>query len=374
VASNEIDEHLHSLQYFKQEQVLTVAAAELSSTMPLMKISDYLTWLAEVILCDVLELAWQQLITKYGFPYNAADQSGEMDFIVIAYGKLGGIELNYGSDLDLVFMHDGHAEKETTGGVNGLALNSSAFYVQLGQKILALLNTQTFTGKLYEIDMRLRPSGASGTLVSSKASFSRYQKQDAWTWEHQALVRARVIGGSNTLAAEFATIRTEVLGKQRDPAALSNDIVTMRQRMRKELGSKNRTASFHLKQDAGGLVDIEFIVQYLVLNHAWHCPQLLEFSDNMRLLDVAKAHNILPPENAETLQQVYIEYRIRLHRLALEKGSYLLPITDYEKERAAVITIWNNLFAATVQEHSPGAAEEKPSNKSLHNRELPDAT
>jgi glutamate-ammonia-ligase adenylyltransferase len=344
VASLEIDEQLNSLQYFKQEQVLTVAAAELSGTMLLMKVSDYLTWLAEVIVSYVLNLAWEQLIAKDGVPCNTAGENGEMDFIVIAYGKLGGIELNYGSDLDLVFMHAGHAEKETTGGADGLVLNSSAFYVKLGQKILALLNTQTVAGKLYDIDMRLRPSGASGALVSSQESFRRYQQEHAWTWEHQALVRARVIAGPAKLADAFMTIRMEVLSKQRDPATLSHDIVSMRQRMRKELGSKNPAASFHPKQDTGGLVDIEFIVQYLVLNHAWHCPPLLQFSDNMRLLDVAAAQNILPREAAEKLQQVYIEYRTRLHRLALQKVSYLLAAGDYGDERQAVIAIWDSLF------------------------------
>jgi glutamate-ammonia-ligase adenylyltransferase len=355
VASLEIDEQLNSLQYFKQEQMLTVAAAELSGTMPLMKVSDYLTWLAEVIVSHVLGLAWQQLVDKYGFPCNTSGQSGEMDFIVIAYGKLGGIELNYGSDLDLVFMHAGDAEKETTGGTKGLVLNSGAFYVKLGQKILALLSTQTITGKLYEIDVRLRPSGASGVLVSSQESFRRYQQENAWTWEHQALIRARVIAGSSGLADAFTEIRAEVLGTKREPVALAHDIVSMRQRMRKELGSKNPAATFHPKQDAGGLVDIEFIVQYLVLNHAWHCPQLLEFSDNMRLLDVIAAQNILPREAAQKLQQIYIEYRIRLHRLALQKGTSLLAATDYNDERQTVVAIWDSLFLASPPaNHSSG--------------------
>jgi glutamate-ammonia-ligase adenylyltransferase len=149
-----------------------------------------------------------------------------------------------------------------------------------------------------------------------------------------------------------------VLGKQRDPSALARDIVSMRQRMRKELGSKKPDLTFHLKQDAGGLVDIEFIVQYLVLNHAWHCPRLLEFSDNMRLLDVAAAQGILPPETAEKLQQVYIEYRTRLHRLALEKGSYLLAGDAYREERKAVIEIWNSLLPVNPPDNNkePSAA------------------
>src|SRR5690606_6064098 len=132
------------------------------------------------------------------------------DFVVIGYGKLGGIELNYGSDLDLVFMHDGHAELQTSGGSHG-SVHSSAFYVQLGQKLMSLLGTHTLTGKLYEIDLRLRPSGASGALVSSEGAFLRYQHEAAWTWEHQALVRARVVAGSPALAQDFMRIRREVL-------------------------------------------------------------------------------------------------------------------------------------------------------------------
>lgn len=340
----ELDEQLASLQGFKQEQTLTVAAAELAGTMPLMKVSDYLTWLAEVVLAHVLGLAWEQQCVKYGLPCNSDGDHGAQDFVIIGYGKLGGIELNYGSDLDLVFMHDGHPDLDTTGGSAG-TLNSSAFYVQLGQKVLSLLGTQTLTGKLYDIDMRLRPSGASGTLVGSCAAFLQYQIRDAWTWEHQALVRARAVAGSAALAQRFQQIRAQVLGGAREPAQLAQDIVSMRQRMRTELGSRQGDDTFHLKQDAGGLVDIEFIVQYLVLGFAQRHANLLIWTDNMRLLDTAVACGVLPAEEGKALQDIYIEYRMLLHRLALDKATYLRPGDEFLQARARVSAIWERLFA-----------------------------
>lgn len=344
VGQDALEEQLASLQNFKQEQMLTVAAAELAGTMPLMKVSDYLTWLAETVLEHVLELAWQQLTARYGLPFNSRSESGACDFIVIGYGKLGGIELNYGSDLDLVFMHDGHADMQTTGGSAG-TVYSSAFYVQLGQKLLSLLGTHTLTGKLYDIDLRLRPSGASGALVSSESAFLRYQQEAAWTWEHQALVRARVVAGSQALAQDFMRIRRDVLGKERDRARLARDIVNMRLRMRRELGSRKAGETFQLKQDAGGLVDIEFMVQYLVLAYANEQPSLLEWTDNMRLLDTAAVCGVLSVGDAAALQNIYIEYRTLLHRLALDKASFQLTASSLGAQRQQVIAIWDALFA-----------------------------
>ncbi len=353
VASDSLEEQLASLQSFKQEQMLTVAAAELAGTMPLMKVSDYLTWLAEVVLEHVLELAWQQLKTKYGLPVNARGDSGALDFIVVAYGKLGGIELNYGSDLDLVFIHAGHPDLDTTGGVAG-TINSSAFYVQLGQKLLSLLSTHTLTGKLYEIDLRLRPSGASGALVCSEGAFLRYQQESAWTWEHQALVRARVVAGSVGLAQGFHRIRSLVLGKVRDRKQLAQDIVDMRLRMQRQLGSRKSGETFQLKQDAGGLVDIEFMVQYLVLAHAQEHPALLEWTDNMRLLDTAAACAVLSVEDAAALQAIYIEYRTLLHRLALDKASYQLTASSLTAQRQKVTAVWNTLFTGLAAPATAG--------------------
>ncbi len=355
VAHDALDEQLASLQSFKQEQMLTVAAAELAGTMPLMKVSDYLSWLAETVLEHILELAWQQLTARYGMPFNSKGESGAADFVVIGYGKLGGIELNYGSDLDLVFIHDGHAELQTTGGTSG-STYSSAFYVQLGQKLLSLLSTHTLTGKLYEIDLRLRPSGASGALVCSEEAFLRYQHESAWTWEHQALVRARVVAGSEKLARDFARIRREVLGKARDPRQLAQDIVNMRLRMRRELGSRKPAETFQLKQDAGGLVDIEFMVQYVVLAYAHQYPALLEWTDNMRLLDTAAVCGVLSVEDTAALQTIYIEYRTLLHRLALDKASYQLTASSLPEQRQKVTAIWAALFAGVAEAGTLGPA------------------
>ncbi|HTQ98392.1 MAG TPA: bifunctional [glutamate--ammonia ligase]-adenylyl-L-tyrosine phosphorylase/[glutamate--ammonia-ligase] adenylyltransferase [Candidatus Acidoferrum sp.] len=343
-AAGDVEGQLGVIQYFKQEQVLNVAAAELSGGMPLMKVSDYLSWIAESVVEQVLELAWRQLVTRHGHPVNADGASGSCAFIIIAYGKLGGLELNYGSDLDLVFVHDGHQELDTTGG-NGQAINSSAFYVQLAQKILAYLGTQTLVGKLYEIDLRLRPSGASGALVSSLSAFERYQQQDAWTWEHQALVRARVIAGEQALAGKFNAVRSNVLARGRDVSVLRYDILDMRNRMQRQLGSRQLT-QFDLKQDSGGLIDIEFMVQYLVLAHAHAHPAFLQYTDNMRLLDVAADNRVLAPATAAMLQRIYLEYRSELHKRALDLQESVLEGTAYAHERDEVRAAWQTLFTA----------------------------
>jgi [glutamine synthetase] adenylyltransferase / [glutamine synthetase]-adenylyl-L-tyrosine phosphorylase len=356
---SEVDEQLITIQNFKQEQILIVAAAELSGNLPLMKVSDSLTWIAEAVLDQVLDMAWQLLVRKYGKPFDAQRESGTRDFIIIGYGKLGGIELNYGSDLDLVFMHDAHPDLETTGGENGIKVNSGAFYVQLGQKVLSLLNTHTVAGRLYEIDLRLRPSGSSGSLVCNPESFLNYQQGHAWTWEHQALIRARVVAGPAGLAARFLAIRDEVLGKQREQKQLAQEIVSMRAKMRKQLGSKPAQGSFHLKQDAGGLIDIEFIVQYLVLAHAHAYRDLLRWSDNMRLLDLIAEHGLLVSDDAHVLQETYIAYRSLLHKRALDNAEYRLTEKEFSKERAAVIRLWDSLFAGIepgpLHEGSSGA-------------------
>ncbi|MGA0805569.1 MAG: bifunctional [glutamate--ammonia ligase]-adenylyl-L-tyrosine phosphorylase/[glutamate--ammonia-ligase] adenylyltransferase [Pseudohongiellaceae bacterium] len=347
-STENLDEQLVTIQNFKQEQMLVVAAAELSGTLPLMKVSDSLTWVAETVLERVLDMAWHVLVQRYGLPLNSAGESGGRDFIIIGYGKLGGIELNYGSDLDLVFLHDGHADLETTGGANGARTNSSAFYVQLGQKILSLLNTHTVSGRLYEIDLRLRPSGASGALVTTPEAFTRYQHENAWTWEHQALIRARVVVGVDALAQRFESIRREILGSARDQRQLAQDIVSMRAKMRQQLGSRPAAGVFHLKHDAGGLVDIEFIVQYLVLAHAHAQPLLLQWSDNMRLLDRVAETSILPGDDAHALQQAYIEYRSLLHKRALDNVDDHLPADAFMAQRANVTRIWQSLFAGIM--------------------------
>src|SRR5690606_18113770 len=246
---------------------LRVAASEFAGTLPLMKVSDYLTWLAEAILDQVLALAWRDTVARHGMPKRIDGSDCDPDFVIVGYGKVGGIELGHGSDLDLVFIHDGDPQADTDGPK---PLDGTSFFTRLGQRIIHLLTTHTTSGQLYEVDMRLRPSGASGLLVSSLSAFARYQENEAWTWEHQALIRARVLVGSPRVAEGFEAVRARVLGQARVLATLRDEVSEMRAKMRGNLGTHatqaglgenafDATQPFDLKQDAGGIVDIEFM-------------------------------------------------------------------------------------------------------------------
>src|SRR5690606_3345510 len=193
---DDLEGHMETLRYFRSAHALRVAASEVTGALPLMKVSDYLTYIAEVILEHVLQLAWEQMRARHGHPRRADGALGEApDFIIVGYGKLGGIELAHGSDLDLVFIHNADPALETNGEK---PIDNLTYYTRLGQKIIHILNTSTLSGKLYDVDMRLRPSGNSGLLVASLKAFEKYQRDEAWTWEHQALVRARVVAGSES--------------------------------------------------------------------------------------------------------------------------------------------------------------------------------
>ncbi len=332
---------MDTLRYFKSAHVLIVAASDITGVLPLMKVSDYLTWLAEVILEVVLEIAWQQLCEKHGVPLKAPGVPCDPDFIIVGYGKMGGIELSYGSDLDLVFVHDADASLYTAGNK---PIANSVFFTRLGQKIIHILNTFTTCGHLYEVDMRLRPSGNSGLLVSSLKAFSEYQEKEAWTWEHQALVRARVIAGSESLRQRFEKVRADILTQPRETGTLADEVVKMRERMREHLGTseKETEALFNLKQDRGGIVDIEFIVQFSALAYAHQYPELIEFTDNIRILDAMEHTGVMSADDAETLREVYKQYRSVGHRQVLQNRSAMVSPNELEDCREAVIRIWNS--------------------------------
>ncbi|MBP8185739.1 MAG: bifunctional [glutamate--ammonia ligase]-adenylyl-L-tyrosine phosphorylase/[glutamate--ammonia-ligase] adenylyltransferase, partial [Pseudomonas sp.] len=351
IPEDDLEQQMEALRHFKLAHRLRVAASEIAGTLPLMKVSDYLTWLAEAIIEQVLALAWRQTVSKYGAPKRADGSLCDPDFIIVGYGKVGGIELGHGSDLDLVFIHDGDPQAETDGLK---AIDGAQFFTRLGQRIIHLLTAQTNSGQLYEVDMRLRPSGASGLLVSSLGAFGRYQESEAWTWEHQALVRARVLVGCPRVAAGFEAIRAQVLGRLRDLDTLRAEVSEMRAKMRDNLGSKDTAAGtaanafepsvrFDLKQDAGGIVDIEFMVQYAAL--AWSCehPQLLQYTDNMRILDGLQQVGRLPAADVLLLQEAYKAYRAAAHRQALQKQPGLVSGEQFYPERHAVMRIWHEL-------------------------------
>ena len=351
IPEDDLEQQMEALRHFKLAHRLRVAASEITESLPLMKVSDYLTWLAEAILEQVLELAWRQMVAKHGTPKRADGSLCDPDFIIVGYGKVGGIELGHGSDLDLVFIHDADSLAETDGGK---PVDGTQFFARLGQRIVHLLNTQTASGPLYEVDMRLRPSGASGLLVSSLAAFERYQEGEAWTWEHQALVRARVLVGCPRVTTAFEAIRGRVLGRERDLAELREEVSAMRAKMRDNLGTRETAAgtaanafeaqqSFDLKHDAGGIVDIEFMVQYAVLAWSNRHPQLLRYTDNIRILDGLRDAGLLTENDVSLLQEAYKAFRAVAHRQALQKQPGKVPADQLASERHTVLRIWSEM-------------------------------
>lgn len=219
---------------------------------------------------------------------------------MIAYGKLGGIELGYGSDLDVVFIHATEGEGYTNGDK---PLSVRQFYVRLAQKIIHLCETRTTSGILYEIDMELRPSGASGMLVSTLNAYEHYLQHEAWVWEHQALVRSRAVYGDAALLAGFERVRAEILSQPREIHSLAKSVADMRNKMRKHL-LRGTADQFDLKQSAGGMIEIEFIAQFMVLAYAAQNPALLtRWSDNVRIFESCVEAGLLTEEESITLKK-----------------------------------------------------------------------
>ncbi len=339
VDEGDLEQEMDRLRQFSQGNRLRVAAADIVGAIPLMVVSDFLTEIAEVTLLHTQASAWRDLTAKHGRP---GDLEGmQTGFAVIGYGKLGGIELGYASDLDLVFVHGSANINAMTDGPRSVA--NDVFYARMGQRLIHMLTTRMPSGLLYETDMRLRPNGNSGQLVSSLTAFEKYQDKDAWVWEHQALVRARAVAGDPVVVARFAAIRHQVLCRQRDPGALCQEVANMREKMRASL-DRSDADNFHIKQGAGGLVDIEFMVQYAVLRWAHEYPDLTEWTDNARLLERLTAHDLLPEGAAAQLWNAYQVFRGVVHRRALQEASSVVPVAQLAEERAMVIDIWRRVM------------------------------
>ncbi|OOF59784.1 bifunctional [glutamate--ammonia ligase]-adenylyl-L-tyrosine phosphorylase/[glutamate--ammonia-ligase] adenylyltransferase [Rodentibacter myodis] len=330
---------IDALRQFKQSTLLRIAAADILGALPVMKVSDHLTYLAEAIIEAVVNLAWKQMVTRFGTPQHL--QPNEKGFLVIAYGKLGGIELGYKSDLDLVFLYDA-VEGETAGGKK--TIDNNQFYLRLAQKIVSIFNLNTSAGILYEIDMRLRPSGDAGLLGCSLSAFENYQRNEAWTWEKQALVRSRPVFGEEKLRQKFEHIRQSVLSSPRDLATLKKEVVEMREKMFANL-SHSQENEFNLKTDYGGITDIEFIAQYLVLANASQNIALTQWSDNIRIFDsMAEAH-IISIADCENLKQCYVELRNKIHHLNLLGRPSIVSNDEFIKEREFIKIFWEKLFS-----------------------------
>jgi glutamate-ammonia-ligase adenylyltransferase len=341
VVDQGFENQIQELCVFKQVNTLRVAAADVTGALTLMRTSDYLTDIAETVLNEVVELSWHHLVEKHGKPICQMDGM-EIDtgFSVIAYGKLGGIELGYGSDLDMVFLHAG-AQGQTHGG--RLPIDNHQFFARLGQRVIHILTTHTAVGKLYEPDMRLRPSGSSGILVSHIEAFYDYQINSAWTWEHQALIKARPITGDINMSERFKQIRRDILARPRIKAQLQKEVVDMRERMRKE-HAKADPDIFDLKQDKGGIVDIEFIVQYLVLLRSCEYNELITWTDIVRLLETLKDTRIINDHTAHILKIAYLTFRSAIHQLDLQEKPAKVPETKFRGLRENVEQIWNDIM------------------------------
>jgi [glutamine synthetase] adenylyltransferase / [glutamine synthetase]-adenylyl-L-tyrosine phosphorylase len=280
----------------------------------------------------------------YGVPYCGNQEAAlrEVRVAVAGYGKLGGLELGYGSDLDLVFLHDSSGDIQQTNASR--PLDNVVFFLRLGQRIVHLLTMHSAAGRLYEVDMRLRPNGKGGFLMTGIDAFERYQRQDAWTWEHQALLRARAVGGDAGLCKAFEESRRLTLAHSVHRDTLRTDVSEMRMRMRREL-SKAGAGQFDIKQDAGGIADIEFLVQYWVLAAANVHPDLLTYTDNIRQLEGLAAVGVLERATAQWLTDAYIGYRTVLHHLSLEgQGERVVEAAPYAETRARVVEVWRGVF------------------------------
>jgi glutamate-ammonia-ligase adenylyltransferase len=346
LAAGDTEAQMDALRYFKAAQVLRVAASELVGRLPLMKVSDNLTWIAEVLLEQVLAVAWADLTGKYGAPARAGSDTG---FAVFGYGKLGGIELGYGSDLDLVFIYDAEQGGMTDGE---RSIDNAMFYTRLGQRMIHIMETRMAMGQLYEVDMRLRPSGESGMLVSTVQGFRSYQQESAWTWEHQALVRARFVAGDRQVGATVNQLREEILRKPRDQGELAREVYAMREKMRKHLlpYKKAEDGEFHLKQGVGGIVDIEFMVQYAVLAWSHRVPELARWSDNVRILETLGREGLFERRECEALTEAYLTYRCAAHQLSLQHQPGIVPAGSYAAERSTVSAKWQQLFAPYIND------------------------
>ncbi len=343
IPDGDLEHQLETLRIFKQINTLRVAASDITSVLPLMKVSDRLSDIAEVVLEEVVNLSWQHLVEKHGTPTCLLNgRSCRQGFAVIAYGKLGGLELGYRSDLDLVFLHAA-APGETSGGPR--PIDNAQFFARLGQRVLHILSAHTAAGILYETDMRLRPSGDSGVLVSHMKGFHDYQKEDAWTWEHQALIRARAIAGDNVLLKEFGRIRMAILNRKRNNDQLRDEVVTMRDKLR-QAQQPPEEGTFDIKQGRGGIIDIEFLVQYLMLRHAHQYPEITRWTDNVRQLQSLSQHAVIDHQSAFGLRRAYLILRAMGHRLNLKGRPTRIDDSRFKGLRNHVQQCWDTYLGS----------------------------
>jgi [glutamine synthetase] adenylyltransferase / [glutamine synthetase]-adenylyl-L-tyrosine phosphorylase len=324
-AAGDTERRMNVLRELHQAQVFRLLAQDLAGVLTVERLADHLSALADQVLTLVIECAWSELPRRHRV--DAAR------FAVIGYGKLGGKELGYASDLDIIFLYDDPHEQ------------AGEVYARLAQRVNTWLASRTTSGVLFETDLELRPSGASGLLVSQVGAFARYQQQHAWVWEHQALTRARYCAGDAAVGGAFERIRETILTQAREPQALAKDIVAMREKL--HAAHPNRSSVFDVKHDRGGMIDIEFVVQFLVLAHAHEHRDLTANLGNIALLRMAAGHGLAHAELAERCRDAYREFRRIQHALRLNGAPYArVPREQVAPHVAAVQALWRAVFSA----------------------------
>lgn len=338
---DEPERQVEVLRQFQRAAIFRVAMADLTGKIPLMRVSDYLTEIAEIIVEQAMRLGWAQITGQFGVPMSGTGAARRaVNLCAVGYGKLGGNELGYASDLDLVFLHDSGSERAETDAAR--PVDNQVFFIRYAQRVVHLLTMHSAAGRLYEVDVRLRPSGKGGMLITRVGAFVEYQEKEAWTWEHQALLHARAVAGDPRLRAEFESVRVEILQKHVRRDTLRTEVRNMRERMRRELSrAKAGSGKFDLKQDAGGTADIEFLAQYWALLYAGSHPPVVMFADTIRQLESVASADLVPQSTVDVLTGAYRKYRERSHHLSLEQAETLVPVEEFASERAAVTAIWN---------------------------------
>lgn len=339
--ANEAEEiRLAAISEFKQAAGFRVGVLDLAGGLPLMRVSDFLTGIAELVIDRSLEHVWEELVEEFGSPrLTVEDERRSAGFAVIAYGKLAGLEMGYSSDLDVVFVYDAQGEDQVTDGARSIA--NSDFFFRVARRLITVLTTRSITGRMYEVDTRLRPSGRSGLLVSSLQAFANYQRESAWTWEHQALLRSRAIAGAAHVREEFERLRLGLLRTAVRRDDLRAQVIEMRRRMLSE-APRVPAGRFDIKHARGGLQDIEFIVQYLVLNHAHEHADLAEWPDNVRQLEALARHGVLSEDHAAAMTRSYLEFREILHHRSLADQPPHLPAEEVAARADAVRALWRS--------------------------------
>jgi len=322
-AAGDVERQMNAVREQHQAQLFRLLAQDLAGLLTVEVLADHLSQLADIVLQASLEACWAILPTRH---------REQPSFAVVAYGKLGGKELGYASDLDIIFLYEDADER------------AAENYARLAQRYNNWLTVRTSAGALFDTDLQLRPSGASGLLVSSLAAFEEYQQNAAWPWEHQALTRARYCAGDSGVGAAFERIRMGILQRARDPSALAKDVLEMRAKL--HAAHPNRSGLFDLKHNAGGMIDIEFAVQYLVLVHAHRHAELARNLGNIALLGMAASLGLIPVPLAEACRNAYRKFRRMQHALRLNGAQYArVPLDQVAVKSAAVRQLWQAVFA-----------------------------